>query len=236
MADVYEINRRLSGAYAVSAQTVERLGSVIEAAIGAPPKLKMEFTNNRNISSNSVADINDSYVEAACLDEVSFFAMNGNNACSLALGWSSSRPVYISITLPRSQAKDLEENIVNILSANETWYHWFFKLKQTSLSFNAFLGLITIFVVSLAMAFNFADYVIKNPYLVGAFKIFLVIAIANVVTDLTLPSMSFNIGKSGRRIRFKRNLFNFIILVVLVGVGINLLSDIVKPYVLPPSG
>lgn len=236
MTDAYEINRQLSGAYAVDAQTVIRLAGVIETAIGAAPKLKMEFENNRSVSSESVSDIDDSYVGTACLEEISLYAINDLNYCRLVLGPSFSKPVHIQIKLPRLQAKELESDICNILAAHEAWYHSFFKLKQTSFTFTTFLGLIAILVLALTIAFSFSDYIIRNPYVVNGYKGFLVFMVLNVISDLTLPSMSFDIGKSGQRIRLRRAIFGFLILVVLVGVAINLLSDVLKPYVLPATG
>ncbi len=231
MTEMYQIHRRISGAYVVDKHAVEKLANAIEEAVGKPPKLTIEFANKRKVTSETTLGINDSYVGIERIDSISLSAYSDGKGCSLELGWTHNAPIYFDIKLPHLEAKNLETNIENMMTSYKSWYHGIFKLKQTSVTFTTIIGLLSVIAVIMTITLtNWIDSIINNRYVIISYKSLVVITLVNAIFDLTLPSMSFDIGLSGKNFRRNKAIFSFLIFVVIAGVAINILSDLIKPH------
>lgn len=229
MVDRVGIDRGIKGSFLIEEQTLRRICSHIESAMGQSVQLAIRFRNDRTITEENIdLLLSDSSISGWPISRVTFNSINADRNVTVILDDEATRPASIRIKGDRQFALSLEDSIVNELNGvrNPWWFingsNWPGFGIGALLNILGFLVPIAILLPLFASKEMFALAAGVSPWWL---LLFFVSPTMSTLGPIIAPSVVFNFGKGRSNYGRSRAILGTLFGIVFLGVVINKLSD-----------
>jgi hypothetical protein len=229
-----DISQRMGGGYIVSEATLRKVARLIETFSGNAPEIRLTFRGERTINSTKPDEVfGDSFIQSTPISQITISNdYRSSQRASVEFRRDESSPIHFTASGDRQQVIAFESDLLNELTPAKAWYSRLVISQYTapshSYAFYEIVIVISIVILLLFIASHYWDVEYRSNRIITVTTIIFAINFIIACCYFAFPSMVFGIGKGARRQVSRTAIWSFIILVLVVGIAINFISDWLK--------